>query len=177
IVNEPQSGAYTYRLTSYDSSGEVTEEFFFALFSPHPDIDLGPDLSLCGNDSIILDATPIPSDSENFGQFYYTWFQGSAIIPDEEGATLNVHSPGTYIVEVSGSILNEAGHEIDPLLVCTSRDTIQISGSDFTVNLGDDKTLCDVGTTQLTANIDDANPGNASFQWSGPSGAIPQNTH
>src|SRR5699024_6669344 len=48
--------------------------------------------------------------------------------------------------------------------------------SDFTVNLGDDKTLCDVGTTQLTANIDDANPGNASFQWSGPSGAIPQNT-
>jgi len=59
-------------------------------------LDLGPDVSMCSGDSVVLDAEY--TDTQNF---IYTWYRNGVIIPSQISPTLKATSEGTYKLEVT----------------------------------------------------------------------------
>ncbi len=78
------TGSYWVQVTTPDCIGSDTVE---VTVLPSPDPDLPADLTLCEEDSLLLDATT-PSAS-------YVWNTGATT------AAIWAHPPGTFIVEVS----------------------------------------------------------------------------
>jgi len=122
-VNSP--GTYSVELTIDGCSATdqvvVTENNY--------QVDLGPDLTICSNGSITIDATS-PNGT-------YQWLQG------ETSPTLMVNEAGIYEVEV-----NSNG--------CISSDQIEITIEDISVDLGNDVGLCEGQTMVLDATTANA---------------------
>ena len=94
-----------------------------------PTVSLGPDLLLCGGQTVTLDAGNPGST--------YLWSTGQA------SQSITVSNPGTYVVAVT----SPNG--------CVGRDTVVLTGSTLNVNLGPDNGICENGTYILNAG----NPG------------------
>ncbi len=99
-------------------------------------LNLGPDTSLCGGSSYTIDATTA-------GATAYLWQDGST------NPTYTVTNPGTYWAQVT------AGG-------CTLRDTVIVSsGTNASLNLGNDTTICSGNTVLLNATT----TGATSYLW------------
>lgn len=103
--------------------------------NPFPQPDLGPDITICDGDPVVLQPNWPSAQS-------YLWSDGST------GPTLQPQVSGTNWVQVS-----ENG--------CSARDSIDVTFNPFpVVDLGPDQTLCAGETTTLNAT----HPG-ASYLW------------
>src|SRR5690554_109396 len=83
-------------IASDEDSVTVTRDLDF-------EVDLGEDISVCGGEDVILDATPTPPTAAT-----YEWFLDGVLIPGETNSTLTVTSPdpgvafvGDYSVKVT----------------------------------------------------------------------------
>jgi gliding motility-associated-like protein len=95
----------------------VTQDTVAATFQPVPQVDLGPDVTICLGDEIILDATVDGAT--------YSWQNNS------QTATLTVDDAGVYNVEVT-------------LGICDNTDEIIVDMNPLVpVDLGPDVELCD----------------------------------
>jgi gliding motility-associated-like protein len=101
-----------------------------------PSLSLGPDLEICPNSALTLDAGP-----QNFS---YRWSTGATT------RTITVTTPGTYWVETR----NFTG--------CLARDSVEVRPSALVpvVDLGPDRTLCEGDSVILQA----LNPG-GTYRW------------
>lgn len=102
-----------------------------------PSPDLGPDQSICEGESFILDGTTPSADS-------YLWQDGS-MTPE-----YIITQPGTYTLEV----FNQCGVEKDEIIVSEK-------GQILSVNLGNDRLLCEKDTIRLDAATPDA----LTYRW------------
>ena len=98
-------------------------------------VNLGPDLPICSGQNILL--------SQNISGVSYLWSNGSTL------NSINISNSGLFWLEVTkGS--------------CTNRDSIVITPSSGLIfNLGNDTTLCNGQTLNLSTNIAGAN-----YLWS-----------
>jgi len=126
------SGIYTVSVTNQCGTG--TDEVVVSVVDP-PIVDLGPDINLCGNETIILTTNPVAGD--------FLWQDNST---DE---TLLVTSPGLY----SLSITNFCGTESDEV-------NVDYTPLVFMPNFGPDVSLCPGDQLILYAD----NPG-ANYLW------------
>ena len=90
-----------------------------------PSVNLGPDLVICNNQTVTLDAGNAGSQ--------YLWSTSATT------QTIMVGSPGQYQV-----IVTNADN-------CTATDTVEVVLSPLTVDLGPDFTICDGDSTLLNA--------------------------
>ncbi|HEX5002078.1 MAG TPA: PKD domain-containing protein [Bacteroidia bacterium] len=131
----------TYGLSVTDGAGCINSDSITVVISTAPLISLGPDVTVCGNGVVTLDA--------GAGFSAYEWNDGSSL------QTLDVTLSGNYIVTVT----NMDG--------CTNSDTVDVSFYPLpVVMLYGDTTLC-YGNTLLL----DAGSGFSSYQWSDGSSA------
>lgn len=101
-------------------------------FTPIPEIDLGPDLVLCTNENIQLDAT-----AQNCT---YLWNNGST------EPTLDVRTSGTYSVTVSPE-------GCPPMFF---QKTVTFTGPEYPFSLGTDTLLCPGESVTLAPNVPQA---------------------
>ncbi|TQD33367.1 fibronectin type III domain-containing protein, partial [Haloflavibacter putidus] len=159
----------TYKLVSYDTSGVPSEEVFTVEYSPEPEVDLGDTVSLCDVGQATLDATP--TNPGDFGTpIEYVWYQDGTEITGETNATLDVTVEGTYSVEVIGSILDEDGNPVG--FTCIGTDSVEVTNSTFTVDLGGDQNFCSTDSYVIEATLTGAAPSDATFEWSDSDGVI-----
>lgn len=90
-----------------------------------PTVNLGPDLVICNNQTVTLDAGNAGSQ--------FLWSTSATT------QTITVGSPGQYQVIVTNADQ------------CTDTDTVEVILSPLTVNLGPDFTICDGDSTLLNA--------------------------
>ncbi len=102
--------------------------------------NLGIDRTLCGESSIELNSQITNTST------VCTWTKDGVVVGT--GTTLNVSTPGTYIVNADS-------------LGCTRKDTILVS-SNLQPNLGDDIHLCEQAYATLQANVVGKN---VSYAW------------
>lgn len=115
----------TYSVTATDLNAcAVTDEILVSINTPN--LDLGPDVSICTNSSIVLDA------STNFET--YDWSTGAST------NAILVTTAGLYSVTVT----DEDG--------CTETDEIEVSVGAISVDLGEDRNICEGGTTTLSVS-------------------------
>lgn len=125
-------GNYSVSVTNQCGTG--TDQVSVTVVDP-PTVDLGPDMNLCGNETITLTTNPVAGD--------YLWQDNST------GETLLVNSPGLY----SLSITNLCGTESDEVNIDYT-PLVSIPG------FGPDFSLCPGDQLILYAN----NPG-ANYVW------------
>jgi gliding motility-associated-like protein len=80
-------------LTATSPEGCVQEDSVLVTFSPGPEVDLGPEVTGCSEEGIVLDATPMGA---SIGPFFYAWSDGGT-----GGPTHTVHASGEYSVVVT----------------------------------------------------------------------------
>lgn len=121
-ISATSTGLYSVTATANNCS--ATDSILVS-FIPLPEVSLGPDTSICSNDSVVL--TPLGT------ALSFLWSNGLS------GSSIMVSNPGIYWVRGgSGS--------------CVKSDTIQIGVEPGpTVNLGEDQVLCIGSTVQLNA--------------------------
>ncbi|OWY25621.1 PKD domain-containing protein [Sphingobacteriales bacterium UPWRP_1] len=106
-------------------------------YSDLPDVDLGPDATLCPGQTLTLNANTT-------GATAYLWQNGSL------SATFTANAPGTYWVQISNSC-------------STQTDSITIDyGIDPAIDLGADVALCEGETVSFAIAIPDAQ---ATYLW------------
>jgi len=116
-------------IVSVNSNGCTGADTVTVLFDVAPHADLGPDTTICGAGSLLLDAGN-PGSS-------YLWSTGDST------QTITVQTSNTYWVVVSNGS-------------CHDTDTIQVRFATIpNVNLGNDTNLC----TGNSCNLDACNPG------------------
>jgi gliding motility-associated-like protein len=127
-ISVSTSGIYWVRLTGVSTpcdTNPVTYDTINVTITTTLPVNLGPDESVCNNQSVTLNAGN-PGDT-------YTWSTGATT------QTITVNTPGTYYVQVSNG-------------ACIGRDTIVITqGVAPTVNLGPDSTICSNQSITLNA--------------------------
>ncbi len=129
-----QTGDYWVQLT--DSVGCLATDTISLIFAPTPEVDLGPDITICEGDQTILDATT-PGAT-------YTWQDGSG------GSTYPTDQPGVYSVIVD-------------VLGCTDEDQINVNTiQSLPLELGNFNTFCDVPSFNLNAST----LGAVAYEWS-----------
>ncbi|MFK7905381.1 MAG: gliding motility-associated C-terminal domain-containing protein, partial [Chitinophagales bacterium] len=151
-----EGATYEWQDASTDPTFEVVEAGEYAVtvtlntcvlignisidYNPLPTIDLGEDQSICGGESIILDATTANAT--------YEWQDATT------GATFEVTTSGLYEVAVT----------VDG---CTSIDEVNITLAELpSFDLGNDLSLCEGQTTTLDATPDNAASFNSvSYEW------------
>ncbi|HRH37612.1 MAG TPA: gliding motility-associated C-terminal domain-containing protein, partial [Flavobacteriales bacterium] len=103
---------------------------------PYPEPDLGPNQTICGEGTVLLDATTTDVDS-------YIWNDGLA-----NGPTLSVSTSGTYWVNVLDG-------------ACFGRDSVDVTFVSLPViNLGGDRVVCTGDSVVLSAG-----GGNFNYTW------------
>ena len=108
-------------LYAFDDNGCTDEESFLLDILPTPVVDLGPDITTCQPDTIVLDAGNVGAS--------YLWSNNSS------SSTLSVSSVGSYWVEVTAN-------------GCVNADTMDVLTSSVVVTLPSDTTICE-GTSFL----------------------------
>jgi gliding motility-associated-like protein len=104
---------------------------------PKPVVNLGADVTVCGNDPVLLNASSAGAT--------YLWQDGST------NSTLSAVATGLYWVEVT----NSGG--------CSKRDSIYVTFNPYPVfNLGPDTDICQGDVKTLNASVANA----TSYQWS-----------
>lgn len=131
-----------------DSLGCTFRDTIQVTLKPTPDVDLGPDTSICSGGGTHPLFVPNTYDA-------YAWGQGSAVI-DSGTAVISVNESGTYWVWARK---NE----------CTASDTVQItlSPSLNTLSLGPDTLICNHTVTELEfiPYLGGVDPGSVNFFW------------
>ncbi len=125
----------TYSVTVTNGAGCQTVDNITITMGSTPQVALGPNLLLCGGQTATLDAGNPGST--------YAWSSGATT------QTITVSAAGTYIV----SVTNQGG--------CVGHDTISVTQSTLSVNLGPNTNICDNSTQTLNAG----NPG-MTYLWS-----------
>ncbi len=100
-----------------------------------PKPDLGNAVSICGTNSVTLDAKLGPVAGLTF-----TWKDGSGATVGSNQSTYNATKAGTYTIEVSNG-------------VCSQFGTVEVLGTLPQITLGDDINLCDPATAVLDAGV------------------------
>ncbi|MEO8734665.1 MAG: hypothetical protein ABI373_10075, partial [Flavobacteriales bacterium] len=113
-ISVSQSGTYTATITDADQCQAI--KTFNAVFNPLPVVDLGPDLSLCGDTTHAIDA----GNAANT----VVWNTGATV------HQLNVDTTGTYSVTVTTPF------------GCSSKDTVHVSLDPLPVDQLQDLTTC-----------------------------------
>ncbi len=122
---------------SVNDSGCVKTDSIRVNFQPRPVFSLGDDTTICGQQSLVLEA-PMGTG------YQYLWQDGSA------GTSYSASSSGGYWVKVT----NEYG--------CSYTDTVNIGFVAWPVfSLGDDTTICGSGVLNLSVSVP-----NATYLWS-----------
>jgi len=130
------AGAGTYQVVVTSGDCTATDEITISEITNV--VDLGNDTTICSGGMLLLDA------DIGIAGAAYNWSNGAVT------SSIMVSASGEYSVEVS-------------LSGCSNSDTIQVSISDVSVDLGDDFTLC-AGDDALL-NADTGIPGTA-YNWS-----------
>ncbi len=134
-------GTYTIRLVKFTTCGSDT--IIRQISTDAIDINLGPDTTVCGSTSVLLNSTGAGSTNS------FQWQDGST------NPTFLATAPGLYWVQAS----NASG--------CTKRDSILVSFKSLPVfNLGNDQSICDKDSLTLNATTSGA----ISYLWN--NGAI-----
>lgn len=137
VVNGPGSYSVTVTANNCSASDQITVNY-----NPLPPVDLGPDVTLCTGETLVLDVTT-PGAT-------YAWQNGST------GPTFTVTGPGQYSVSVTVG-------------GCTSSDAIQVGQAPLpVVDLGSDQTLCAGQSVLLNATL----PGATYLWQDGSTGPI-----
>jgi len=124
-------GTYWVTVTSNGCSSTDTIQVNFINSIP---LNLGNDTTICPGATLTLNATTTASS--------YLWQNGST------NPLLNVNLPGTYYVTVNNGS-------------CSASDTIQVAyGPNFTINLGNDTSLCAGQSYNLNATYP-----SATYSW------------
>lgn len=145
-----ESGEYTVTVTFNNTTCEITDTVIIEFFES-PIVDLGPDIIACNGDSTIIDATP--TNESNLTDISYQWFLDSVEIVGETAAILNVSAEGTYSVIVTSN-----GE-------CTGTDEVFVNAVGFSVNIGEDVSLCGVDSFVINTEITGEDPADASYLW------------
>lgn len=113
-------------LSAYENNNGNVVGSSYAFFSDYATIslELGPNVTLCQGDSLVLDAGP--------GRDEYLWNNGART------QTITVKNPGDYSV-----VITQDG--------CSTTDLVRVSLSDVAVDLGADIRLCEGETATLDA--------------------------
>lgn len=141
-----QAGEYAVIVTTID--GCVGSDNIVVTFDDVININIQGETTLCTNDD------PITLDAGSYGTIYSWTKDGEALT--ETTSTITVNTSGTYVV----STTNNDG--------CIAEGSITVTTVDApTVNLGDDRAICQGQTVTLNPGVD-----NATYLWS--TGAITQ---
>lgn len=127
-----------YRFVAYNEIDCATEFPFTLEFKPAPVIDLGPDQSVCSDETVTL-TVPQMTDVT------YQWFLGGVDL-GEDGNSIEVTESGVYECR--------ATNDID----CVGSDEVRIDFIDYPTLTSSggptDVTLCEGGSETLTINTD-----------------------
>jgi len=160
-VSTTVSDSGLYQVLTLNGSEVSTEEFDVTL-TPQPEHNLPQEISLCGSTQVTLDASVL-NDSE-YDIIEHEWlFEGNSI-SGAPGDTHNATQPGNYSVIITTTNLNTDTDGND--LVCTNQYDVQVSLSDFSVDLGDSLNFCSTQLETITATVNGADATNATYQWS-----------
>lgn len=156
-ITPPAAGIYTVTVTSAQGCTDDGEWF---VTDNRPQVDLGPDRTVCENSgNIVLDADPNASNDNTVISYQWT----GAVTTTQQVVTETTQTPGTrtYLLEVNNSFTN-----------CVARDTVTII-----VNAEPQVDIIDV--TNSACNVDPAtgsvefqitSTGNYSYLLTGPDG-------
>ncbi len=131
-------------------------------FEVSPDSELGPDIQTClepGN-MVILDASPTNVDPT---MVTYEWSLDGNVLPAETNATLTPTILGEYSVTVTNNF-------------CITTDTITLTPSSFTTDLGADIASCFIMPETLTADLTVFTAAQVTFEWFLDGNVIPGET-
>lgn len=148
IVTQP--GTYGVEIQNPDAPDcNITDEIIIE-FTIAPIVNLGDDILVCDNVFAILDATP--SNINDLGGATYEWLLNGELIVGENEPTLEVTEVGDYTAEVTTD------------LGCMRSDTVSVIIVDFTVDLGEDVTVCE-STFEIIPTIEGIDPADATYLW------------
>lgn len=150
VVIEP--GTYGVEIQNPDAPDCIITDEIIVEFKTSAIIDLGEDILACDEIAAILDATP--ENSSDLGEVTYEWFFNGELIVGENLATLEVTEIGDYSVDVTTD------------LGCLSSDTVSVVIADFTVDLGEDVSICDGESFEIIPMVDGIDPSEATYLWS-----------
>ncbi|WP_162985024.1 choice-of-anchor L domain-containing protein, partial [Mesonia aquimarina] len=159
-----EEGDYAVAVVYFGQCG-LTDVISVEFYDPL-DTDLGPDQTVCNQNEVILDATPL--NAEDFGNIMYTWFLDDTELTGETMATLQATQPGIYTVEVSGVIIDSNGDLTNSL--CEDTDEVELLSAGFTVSLGSDQDLCDESSYTIESVVTGEDASNASYVWEDSNG-------
>jgi len=150
IVTE--TGIYGVEISNPDAPDCTITDEITVEFKTSPIVDLGEDILVCGKVFATLDGTP--ENIDELDEVFYQWFFNGVIIDGATEATLEVTEIGDYTVEVTTS------------LNCSGSDTISVIISDYTVDLGEDVTLCENASYEIIPVVTGIDPSEATYLWS-----------
>lgn len=150
VVTEP--GVYGVHVVNPLAPDCPMEDEIIIEFKTTPIVNLGEDISLCGEVSVELNATP--ENIDDLPDASYVWYLDGVEIPDATEAILLATEIGTYSVEVSTS------------LECTGTDSINVVLISYSVNLGEDMRFCDGDSYEIIPSVSGIIPEDATYVWS-----------
>jgi gliding motility-associated-like protein len=135
----------TYTATITDANGCVGSDAVTVTVDAAPDVDAGPDVSICAGGSTVLNAS---------GGVSYTWSPATGL------SATNVASPtAAPLVTTTYTVTATDANG------CTGTDAVTVTiGTLQTANAGPDQTICLGGSTTLNAS------GGATYSWTPATG-------
>jgi gliding motility-associated-like protein len=159
------TGIYTVQITDARACNPVIAEAKVTV-NPNPVVNLGADRTVCGNQTIVLDADPTGS---NTGNFKYKWSTGATT----KSITINsatIRGTRAYSVEVTDENFPSK---------CVGRDEILLFFNDIpVVDLGSDRAICNpsqVPYKLIGYDVSHASL-NVTYKWTNPFAANPSAT-
>ncbi len=147
-----ESGTYGVEIQNPDAPDCVITDEIVVEFKTAPIIDLGPDVLVCDEVFATLDATP--ENASAIDELFYQWYFNGGLIEGATEATLEVTEIGDYTVDVTTN------------LDCSATDTVSVIISDYTVDLGEDVSVCDGESYEIIPQIEGIDPTEANYLWS-----------
>lgn len=147
-----ESGTYGVEIQNPDAPDCVITDEIIVEFKTAPIVDLGSDVLVCDEVFATLDATP--ENASTIDELFYQWYYNGDLIEGATEATLDVTEIGDYTVEVTTN------------LDCTATDTVSVIISDYTVDLGEDVSVCDGESYEIIPQVEGIDPTEASYLWS-----------